>query len=103
MGLENTAEVAWYSDILIKLLVGMGQFVWGMLLIYISIRFHLWLMEKYKKLFLRDELLLIVGRCRAKTKIDIADAVLGVAAAVYQGAVFLAILQLMGNIQTPFG
>ena len=97
-------ENAWYVYIIVKMLVGFGQFAWGLFLIYLSITFHLWLMNKYKRQFFRDELTLLLNKVKARDpKIDLPVAVLGLAAAVYQGAVFLAILLLMGSIQTPFG
>ena len=94
-------------EFIVKILLGLLLFAYALVLIWLSIKFHLFLMEKYKRFFFRDELKQSIDKLKARgtlTKDDIlrhAAIVLG--AGVYQGLVFLAILHLIASMQTPFG
>ena len=96
-----------WVDVLIKLLVGLGQFGYALILIWLSIKFHLFLMNRYKKVFFRDEMVASFNALKSTKSMAVdriyRHAAIVFGASVYQGMVFIGILHLMANMQTPFG
>ena len=107
-GAEEVEETNWVMEWVVKLGIGLFQFAWGLLLIFWSVKFHLYLMNKFKRQFFRDEIVQAMNRLKDRkskpTLNDIyRDAAIVVGGGAYQGLVFLGILHLMASIQTPFG
>lgn len=96
-----------WIDVVVKLLIGLGQFGYALILIWLSIKFHLYLMERYKKLFFRDEMVESFSWLKSAEPMEMdricRHAAIVFGASVYQGMVFIGILHLMANMQTPFG
>ena len=96
-------------DGLIALGARLLHFGFGLGLIWLSVKFHLFLMDRFKNEFFRDELVDMVARWRIPEghpdhrKITLEDAIMVLSIAAYQGLVAFAILFVAASIQTPFG
>ena len=94
-------------EFIIKIVVGLLLFGYALVLIWLSIKFHLFLMERYKRFFFRDEIKTSIDKLKARSTMAqneiFRHAAIVLGAGAYQGLVFLAILHLIASMQTPFG
>ena len=95
------------SELVVKFIVGLLMFGYALGLIWLAVIFHLFLMNRYKRFFFRDELKAAIDKLKGRVALTTQEimrfAAIALSAAVYQGLVFVAVLFLIAEMQTPFG